>query len=269
MLASVLRLGWDILEQAAGMTNYKAIVFDPDTCLSTALEQSRVLNITLCPAASAEQFAESVSNESADLILLDLELPEGVNGLELISRLRKSKPNIPAIVLSTRSPREEDWITAASEPFVELMQTPFTPAKLQYHLSRLFQSNIKAPLKVAHHEVFAQAVDELRNESGRLDANLVGKIFDLSATDLAKIIGVSRQAITQTPDSKTVQPVLRDFERLARSLLTVTGSMKGLKMWLHSANKQFDGHTPSEIIRLGKIGLLADWVDDARLGSPD
>jgi len=62
---------------------------------------------------------------------------------------------------------------------------------------------------------------------------------------------------------------LRHFERIARSLLAVTGSDKGLKMWLHSPNKRFDDHTPAEIIKLGKVQLLADWVDDARLGSPD
>jgi Protein of unknown function (DUF2384) len=55
---------------------------------------------------------------------------------------------------------------------------------------------------------------------------------------------------------------------VASSLLAVTGSEKGLKMWLHSMNKRFDNHTPLEVIKHSKAAMLADWVDDARLGSP-
>ncbi len=249
------------------MQNLTALVLDPDTCLQRDLINSQIQNITLCPAASAEQLSDSLTTGPADLIMLDMELP-GITGLALVAELRKQKPGIPIILLSAKAPTEEDWISVASEPLVEVMQTPITFGKLMYHLSRLFEKG-EPFADPKRHEVAAKPLDELRNDNGRLDAELVAKIFDLSMTDIATNVGISRQALSKTPDSLNVQAALRDFERIARSLLVVTGTIKGLKMWLHSPNERFDEHTPLEVIKLGKVKLLADWVDDARLGSPD
>lgn len=250
------------------MNNYTAHILDPDTCLERGLQQSQLSNITLCPAASAEQLSASISASKADLILLDLDLPEGANGLELVAELRKQKPGIPVILLTTKTPSEEDWLSAASKPLLELMQTPVTFGKLMYHVSRLFQAK-ESLEQFTPHEVTVKPVDELRNENGRLDADLVCNIFGVNMTDVSANVGISRQALTKTPASLTAQTALRNFERVARSLMTVTGSIKGLKMWLNSPNDRFEGHTPLEIIKLGKVQLLSDWVDDARLGSPD
>ena len=75
--------------------------------------------------------------------------------------------------------------------------------------------------------------------------------------------------MSKTPDSIAVQAGLHQFERIASSLLAVTGSIRGLKIWLNSPNSEFEDHTPLELIKLGKAEMLADWVDDARLGAPD
>ncbi len=48
----------------------------------------------------------------------------------------------------------------------------------------------------------------------------------------------------------------------------MTGSIKGLKMWLNTPNPEFENHTPLDVIKLGQVEMLADWVDDARLGNP-
>lgn len=250
------------------MQHLTALILDPDRCLQRGLAKSQIQNITLCPAATAEQLSASLTSGPVDLIMLDMQLPQGITGLALVAELRKQKPDIPVILLTASTPTEDDWISAASEPLVEMMQTPVTAGKLMYHLSRLFQTKDQFG-DFKRHEVIAQPLDELRNENGRLDAELIAKVFDVNITDIAANVGISRQALSKTPDSLNIQPALRHFERIARSLLAVTGSQKGLKMWLNSPNKRFDEHTPLEIIKLGKVQLLADWVDDARLGSPD
>jgi DNA-binding response OmpR family regulator len=250
------------------MQNLTALVLDPDTCLKRDLTESQIRNITLRRATSAEQLSASLIKGPADLIMLDMLLPQGVRGLVLVAELRKQKPDIPVILLTAKPPSEDDWISAASEPFVEVVQTPVTAGKLMYHLSRLFQRKDQfADFK--KHEVIVRPVEGLRNDNGRLDAELIAKAFDLNISDIAANVNISRQALSKTPDSLNIQPTLRHFERIARSLLAVTGSPKGLKMWLHSPNKRFDEHTPLEIIKLGKVQMLADWVDDGRLGSPD
>lgn len=250
------------------MNNYTAHILDPDTCLERDLQQAQLKNITLCPAASAEQLSTSINTGKADLIVLDLDLPEGVNGLALVNELRKQKPGIPVILLTAKTPSEQDWIDAASKPLLELLQTPVTAGKLMYHVSRLFQAKESAA-EFKPHEVTGAPVSELRSDEGRLNADLVCDVFGLNMTEVAANAGISRQALTKTPDSLSAQSGLRNFERIARSLIAVTGSIKGLKMWLNSPNKRFEEHTPLEIIKLGKAQLLADWVDDARLGSPD
>lgn len=249
------------------MQNLTALVLDPDTCLQRDLFSREIPNITLCPAASADQLSDSLTTGPADLIMLDLQLPD-MTGIELVVELRKQRPGIPVILLSAKTPSEQDWISAASEPLVEVMQVPITAGKLMYHLSRLFEKGANIS-EVKRHEVSAAPVEELRNNNGRLDAGLVSDMFDLNMTELALNVGLTRQALSKTPDSMSIQPALRDFERIARSLLVITGSIKGLKMWLNSPNERFEEHTPLEILKLGKVKLLADWVDDARLGSPD
>jgi len=114
-----------------------------------------------------------------------------------------------------------------------------------------------------------QPLEQLRTNDGKLDPQLVAEMFDLEVDELAGNLGIAEQALSQNQESADVQSRLQDFERIANNLLVVTGSIDGLKSWLHSPNERFDDHTPLEVLKLGKAKLLADWVDDARLGSPD
>lgn len=250
------------------MSTYKALILDPDTCLTQDFEKAQIPNVTLCPAATAQQFYASAAEQTADFVVLHLSLPEGVSGLELITELRKKNPTIPAILLTKENPTEQVWRDVAAKPLVQLMRMPVTPGELQYHLARLFEGvtskyRSPTPLKI-------NPLPELRNDdTGRLDATKVAAIFDLTMNEVALCVERPRSTLVKTPDSISIQLKLRHFERIANGLLTVTGSMKGLKMWLNSPSPSLDSHTPLEVLKLGKIELLAGWVDDARLGSPD
>lgn len=248
------------------MSNLKALIFDPDTCLQGPQER-QVQNITLCPAATAEELTASVAAGTADLIMVDMDLPHGLNGLALVAELRKQKPGIPVILLTAKAMTENDWISAASAPLLQVVQTPVSDSELVYHVTRLFPTTNQVE-RFARTELVSKPVEQLRNNNGRLDANLIAELFDITITDVAANASISRQALAKTPDSLNIQSVLHQFERVASSLLAVTGSEKGLKMWVHSPNKRFDNHTPLEVIKHGKVAMLADWVDDARLGSP-
>ncbi|MBZ0186367.1 MAG: response regulator [Candidatus Obscuribacterales bacterium] len=245
------------------MNTYKALVLDPDTCLA-----GEIPNVTLCLSASAEQMCESMEEVEPDLIIIDLLLPEGLGALELIAELRKKDPSIPAILLTREAPSEQVWQALAAQPMIQLMRTPATPGELQYHLARLLEARSSqypkpAPIKV-------NVVGELRNdESGRLDATKIAEVFGLTMAEVAECVGRPRTTIVKTPDAMSVQVKLQHFERIAGGLLTVTGSMKGLKMWLNSPAPNLDGHMPVEVLKRGKVELLAGWVDDARLGSPE
>jgi len=250
------------------MSIYKALVLDPDTCFTRDFEKAQIPNVRLWPAATAQQFYASAAEQTADFVVLHLSLPEGGSGLDVITELRQKNPAIPAILLMKEDPTEQVWRDVAGKPLVQLMKMPVSRGELHYHLARLFEGvttrhQNPTPLKL-------NPVSELRNDdTGRLDATRVAAIFDLTMNEVALCVERPRSTLVKTPDSISIQPKLRHFERIARGLLTVTGAMKGLKMWLNSPLPSLDSHTPLEVLKLGKVELLAGWVDDARLGSPD
>ncbi len=246
------------------LKKYTALTLDPDTCLKRDLEKAHISNVTLCPVASAEELFATASEEPADLVLLHFELGEEMNGIELVSELRKQRPNIPALLLTAHLSDEQFKLTAHSR-WVELMETPITANKWDYYLSRLLGDRQTAPKTVK-----AKHIEELRNDdTGRLDAKKISDIFGVPVTTIASCIGKPRATVDKTPDSIAVQSGLHYFERLASSLLAITGSIKGLKIWLNSPNTELEDHTPLDVIKLGQVKMLADWMDDLRLGSPD
>lgn len=244
---------------------YTALTLDPDTCLKEYLEKAHISNVTLCPTASAEELFATVNQEPADFVLLHFELSDkGMNAMELLIELRKQRPNIPALLLTSHL-SDEQFKLAAHSRWVELMETPITASKWDYYLARLFENRQPSPkaVKVKH-------VEELRNDdSGRLDAKKVSVVFGLPVTTIASCIDKPRATVDKTPDSIAVQAGLHHFERLASGLVAITGSIKGLKIWLNSLNAELEGHTPLDVIKLGQVKMLADWIDDTRLGSPD
>ena len=60
------------------------------------------------------------------------------------------------------------------------------------------------------------ATSDLRAKSGRLSATLVAEAFGISVAEVARSLGQSRQAVTKTSDSKSLQKDLQPFERIAR-----------------------------------------------------
>lgn len=250
------------------MNTYMGLVLDPDTCLQKGLKKEKLGNITLLATSSTEQLSASLRSGTGDFIILDMQLPKGISALALIPELRKQKPDIPVLLVTATALTEEDWHLAASQRLLEVVQTPMTAAQLHFYVSRLFQPSEKFR-ESRTHEVMAKPVKELRNKTGRIDAVLVAKVFDLNMTEISANVGISRQALAKTPDSSGAQPKLQHFERIARALITMNGSVKDFKMWLNCPNPEFENHTPLDVIKLGEAQMLADWIDDARLGSPD
>ncbi len=77
--------------------------------------------------------------ESFDMVVLDLMLP-GIGGLEVLAKLRSSKPDLPVIVLTARA-EIEDRVTGLDAGAVDYLVKPFSLAEL---LARM-----RAQLRVA------------------------------------------------------------------------------------------------------------------------
>jgi len=112
----------------------------------------------------------------------------------------------------------------------------------------------------------AEAMAGLRSEMGRLDAGRVAEAFGLSSAELAGFLGKSRQTLSKTPDSLSLQPSLRLFERTAR--LRAVLSEADFLSWLNLPNPHLEGRAPIDVIRAGRANVVANLVEDLLTGAP-
>lgn len=241
---------------------YSAAILDPDACLDELQRAAGPVQLTLTPAASAEDLINSVVADDPDVVLLDFEMP-GLSGWELTKRLREANPAIPILLLSANP----DWSALECDPLIEMVRSPVDPNEVLLRIFRLIHAISQEDTSKLY-RLPKQVVDELRSDAGRIDARKVAEMFDLSVPELARIIGAGEQAIYKTPDSRSIQAKLVNFERIAWGLLKLTGSVKGLRIWLNAANPELDNEYPLDYIKEGHIEDVAAMVEDALVGHP-
>ncbi len=237
-------------------------VLDPDACLSQLDKAKGPVELTLVSSASAEDLLRSIAVNEPDIILLDFEMP-GVSGLELTKRLRAANPGVPILLLSANP----DWSILEGDPFIEIVRSPIDPREVIQRISRLLHG-LSLDETSRSFRLPNMVVDELRAESGRIDAKKVAEMFDMSIPALAKIIEVGEPALYKTPDARSVQTKLIDFERIAWGLLKLTGSIRGMRIWLNAPNVELDNELPIDYIKDGHVEDVAAMVEDALLGHP-
>lgn len=79
-------------------------------------------------AASGEQALRLVGDQAPDLIILDLGLP-GIDGLEVLRRVRAGGSRVPVLVLTARD-REEDEVKGLDAGADDYLTKPFSPRTL-------------------------------------------------------------------------------------------------------------------------------------------
>ena len=241
---------------------YTAAILDPDACLSKLNQVAGAVHLTLTPAASAEELINSVVVDEPDVVLLDFEMA-GLSGWDLTRRLREVSPGIPILLLSANP----DWSSLEFDSRTEMVRSPCDPSEVLYRVIRLVQGLSQGDTP-HRYRLPNLVVDQLRSDSGRIDAKLVAEMFDLSIPILARIIGAGEPALYKTPDAKSVQSKLLDFERIAWGLLKLTGSVKGLRIWLNAQNPELDQDLPIDYIKDGHVEDVAAMVEDTLLGHP-
>jgi hypothetical protein len=108
----------------------------------------------------------------------------------------------------------------------------------------------------------ADATLDLRcGETGRLDAGKVGELFGLSRAQMALQLGVSAEALRQTPDSQRHQLILLHFERVA-ALRSVLSKPDDFPKWLQMPNSELGGRSPMSLIVGREVAIVADLVSD-------
>src|SRR4051812_41997282 len=80
-------------------------------------------------AADGPEALAAAEERPADLVVLDLMLP-GIDGLEVMRRLRERPPPAPAVILLTARGEESDRIVGLSLGADDYVVKPFSPAEL-------------------------------------------------------------------------------------------------------------------------------------------
>lgn len=242
--------------------HYNAAVLDPDACLDKLKQVRGPVQLTLTPAASADELINSVVVDEPDVVLLDLEKTDQ-SAWDIANRLRQANPAIPILVLSSNP----DWSVLEKDPLIEFVRSPYDPSEVLQRVFRLVHavSQSDPPNK---YRLPNLVVDDLRSDSGRVDAKRVCEMFGISIPVLARIMNVGEPALYKTPDSRSIQPKLIEFERIAWGLIRLTGSPKGLRIWLNTPNPELDQELPIDYIKEGYVEDVAAMVEDTLLGHP-
>lgn len=90
-------------------------------------------------SASGEDALEKLKTEKADLILLDIEMPE-MNGLETFKYLMLDYIDIPVVFL-TASENPEDEMEAVGLGAADYVKKPFMPQDLINRVGKVFSEN--------------------------------------------------------------------------------------------------------------------------------
>jgi len=105
--------------------------------------------------------------------------------------------------------------------------------------------------------------------SGRLDIRSVADLYNLSVSELARMIDVEVKTAHKTPDSIVIHESLIPFEEVARTLALTKGNVSDFRRWLNASNTELDNRTPLQMIRDRQVRELAGIVRSALLGQPD
>ena len=109
-------------------------------------------------AVDGAQALELVARQRPDLIVLDLMLP-GIDGLEVMRRLRDLGPDHIAIIMLSAKGEESDRVVGLRLGADDYMVKPFSPAELVARVDAVLRRVDAAPAQVAPLELSDMTID--------------------------------------------------------------------------------------------------------------
>jgi len=117
----------------------KILVCEDEEILLTSLQfrlKKRGFEVIL--AKDGKEALEKIKNESPDLVVADIMMPE-VTGLQLITHVRKKmKSEIPIIIISALG-NDEVVLKAFEKGATDFISKPFKPSELVLRIKMVFQ----------------------------------------------------------------------------------------------------------------------------------
>jgi len=241
-------------------------ILDRRAVRSTYLSEKRLLYMLAQAQARPE---EGRDLSSADLYLFDLLTPFRYDWREVVRRLRIAEPNAPivAVVSAPTGAIIDDGLRVGVDEFLYETEIAF-PRLVWQRIGGFLEPALPAPHPALPAERRQSAVPQLhigapdlRAPTGRLDAIKIAKQLGVPLARLATVAGVSRQALSQTPDSPGIQialnPIARALHVLDRSL-----HPDDQRKWLRASHADLEGKTPLDTIMSGNADAVARLLEN-------
>jgi DNA-binding response OmpR family regulator len=127
------------------MANYSVLLVDDEKeYVTTLAERMHMRGFEPEVAFSGEQALEILENSIPDIIVLDLKMP-GIDGLEVLRRVKKSHPQIQVIILTGHG-SERDEAAARRWGAFDHLQKPVDINDLVSVMERAFRQKMDAAL---------------------------------------------------------------------------------------------------------------------------
>lgn len=174
----------------------RVLIVDDEKNIRLTLSQAiSSLPLEIDTAENGEKALKKVAENGFVLILLDLRMP-GIDGLEVLRRLRDDRPDIPIVIITAHG-NIESAVEATKLGAIEFLQKPFVPDEIRTLVSRILDRQ-RLPVTEAHDYAtcfelakrciserhFEAAIDHLKRAIGinpeRPEAfNLLGAIHEV------------------------------------------------------------------------------------------
>ncbi len=164
----------------------RILIIEDDAVLADGLTRSlRQAGYAADCAGNGELADQALSNESYDVVILDLGLP-GMDGLEVLRRLRARKSSVPVLILTARDAlddRVKGLDLGADDYMVKPFDTPELEARIRALLRR-GQAGSSGEL----------CIGELSFDVASRCARISGQILELSPRELSLLEVLMRRA---------------------------------------------------------------------------
>ena len=130
------------------MKEFKVLMVDDEEDFVTTLsERMKMRDVDSDVALDGEQALQRVEDDIPDVMVLDLKMP-GIDGLEVLRRVRKAYPQIPVVILTGHG-SEKDEAEARRLGAFEYLQKPVDIEKLVKVLRKAYKSKVEDTMAAA------------------------------------------------------------------------------------------------------------------------
>lgn len=183
------------------MKTKKILIVDDEKNIRMTISQALAdMDVQTATAINGEEALAMMKDSDFGLVLLDLRMP-GMDGMEVLERLRRDRPDIRVVIITAHG-SIESAVDAMKLGAVDFIQKPFTPKEIRHLVSTVLRRDTlqeektvdyEAILELAkkcisdrHFEAAAEHVKKaIATDSSRPEAfNLLGALYEIQGNKI-------------------------------------------------------------------------------------